>query len=239
MYKIDPYKITNRQKIAGVVKYHPSAFITHANINFTADELRIERQVNVINGGPLISALKTKDSIRTVILPQSLLKILLDYKKKADSELMFPSPLDNTKTRNPSAVRKRLQLILERAGCPKIKFHDLRHTFATMALENGMNVKTLSATIGHVSFEITINIYSHITNTIQQQAAAKIDRKIVGSDAEIPQADRRVRIEPTKPISSRTSQRCENPALAGNDDKRSPLRGKIRAYKRLRQTGKS
>ncbi len=54
--------------------------------------------------------------------------------------------------------------------------HDLRHTFATMALENGMDIKTLSAMIGHVSAETTLNIYSHITDTMQQQAAVKIDR---------------------------------------------------------------
>lgn len=59
---------------------------------------------------------------------------------------MFPSPTDNGRPRNPSSVRKRLQLILERAGCKKVRFHDLHHTFATMALEHGMDVKTLSAT---------------------------------------------------------------------------------------------
>ncbi len=69
------------------------------DLNFTTGELRIERQVNVFNGEQVISAPKTKASIRTVILPPSLLQILSEYKEKVDSEWMFPSPLDSTKTR--------------------------------------------------------------------------------------------------------------------------------------------
>ena len=68
-----------------------------------------------------------------------------------------------------------------------------------MALENGMDVKTLSTTIGHVSSETTIDIYSHITDTMQQQAAAKIDRQIGGTEAEIPRAEERVRVDTTPP----------------------------------------
>ena len=75
---------------------------------------------------------------------------------------------------------------MERAGCKKVRFHDLRHTFATMALEHGMDVKTLSATIGHVSSATTLDIYSHITDTMQRQAAVHIDRKIGGTDASMP-----------------------------------------------------
>jgi len=122
-----------------------------SDLNFKTGELHIERQVYIIRAEIIISTPKTKASVRTVILPPSLLKALGAYKKTVDSEWMFPSPTDNGRPRNPSSVRKRLQLILERAGCKKVRFHDLRHTFATMALEHGMDVKTLSATIGHVS----------------------------------------------------------------------------------------
>ena len=157
-----------------------------SDLNFATGELRIERQVYIIKAEVIISAPKTKASVRTVILPQSLVKILAEYRKSVDSEWMFPSPLDNSRPRNPSSVRKRLQLILERAGCKKVRFHDLRHTFATMALEHGMDVKTLSATIGHVSSATTLDIYSHITDTMQRQAAVRIDRKIGGTDARMP-----------------------------------------------------
>lgn len=170
-----------------------------SDINFATGELRIERQVYIIKAEVIISAPKTKASIRTVILPPSLLKTLAVYKETVDSEWMFPSPTDNGRPRNPSSVRKRLQLILERAGCKKVRFHDLRHTFATMALEHGMDVKTLSATIGHVSSATTLDIYSHITDTMQRQAAVHIDRKIGGTDAQMPTAQPSARKD-TAPI---------------------------------------
>ena len=187
-----------------------------SDLNFATGELRIERQVYIIKAEVIISAPKTKASIRTVILPLSLLKTLAAYKKTVDSEWMFPSPTDNGRPRNPSSVRKRLQLILERAGCKKVRFHDLRHTFATMALENGMDIKTLSAMIGHVSAETTLNIYSHITDTMQQQAAARIDREIAGADTPIP--------EPTATDKTSDSEADNQPT----EPKFEPYRGKIR-----------
>ena len=170
-----------------------------SDLNFATGELRIERQVYIIKAEVIISAPKTKASIRTVILPPSLLKTLAAHKETVDSEWMFPSPTDNGRPRNPSSVRKRLQLILERAGCKKVRFHDLRHTFATMALEHGMDVKTLSATIGHVSSATTLDIYSHITDTMQRQAAVHIDRKIGGTDAQMPTIAREERKD-TSPV---------------------------------------
>ena len=168
-----------------------------SDLNFSTGELRIERQVYIIKAEVIISAPKTKASVRTVILPSSLVRILAEYRKSVDSEWMFPSPLDNNRLRNPSSVRKRLQLILERAGCKKVRFHDLRHTFATMALEHGMDVKTLSATIGHVSSATTLDIYSHITDTMQRQVAVRIDRKIGGADAQIPTVEPKTRKDTT------------------------------------------
>lgn len=170
-----------------------------SDLNFKTGELHIERQVYIIKAEVIISEPKTKASIRTVILPPSLLKTLVAYKETVNSEWMFPSLSDNGRPRNPSSVRKRLQLILERAGCKKVRFHDLRHTFATMVLEHGMDVKTLSATIGHVSSATTLDIYSHITDTMQRQAAVHIDRKIGGTDAQMPTIAREERKD-TSPV---------------------------------------
>ena len=141
-------------------------------------ELHISRQVLKVNGKMLISTPKTKSSNRMILLPPEMTELLAELKTRTDSEWIFPSPLDLTQPRHPSAVYHRFQKILERANCKRVRFHDLRHTFATMALENGMDIKTLSAMIGHVSAETTLNIYSHITDTMQHQAAARIDREI-------------------------------------------------------------
>ncbi|WP_407923213.1 tyrosine-type recombinase/integrase [Agathobaculum massiliense] len=73
-------------------------------------------------------------------------------------------------------MRRRLQIIPERAGCKRIRFHDLRHTFSTLPLESGMDVKPLSAMLGHVSAATTLNIYTHVTGDMQSKTATKIGR---------------------------------------------------------------
>ena len=121
-----------------------------------------------------------------VVLPPSLVEVLRMYKETVSSRWMFPSPQNSDVPRYPTSVGDILSILLKRAGCKHVRFHDLRHTFATMALENGMDVKTLSATIGHVSAATTLDIYSHMTDTMQMQAAVSIDRKIGGTNAQMP-----------------------------------------------------
>ena len=91
---------------------------------------------------------------------------------------MFPSPVKEDCPITPGVVRRRLQLILEHAGCKHVRFHNLRHTFSTLALENGMDVKMLSVMLGHVSAATTLDIYTHITDDMRLTAAANIDRGI-------------------------------------------------------------
>ena len=98
---------------------------------------------------------------------------------------------------------------------PSTRATGLRHTFATMALENGMDIKTLSAMIGHISAETTLNIYSHITDTMQQQAAVRIDREIGGTNAEMP--------EPKPPKASEPT-----PTKSTPEKEFEPYKGKIR-----------
>ena len=61
---------------------------------------------------------------------------------------------------------------LKEAGLEHIRFHDLRHTFATLALQNGVDVKTVSAMLGHSSAGFTLATYTHTTTAAQHQAAA-------------------------------------------------------------------
>ena len=126
----------------------------------------------------MVSQPKTKASNRSVVLPAPVLGVLEAYQKASTSRWMFPSPVKEESPMDPAAVRKRLSTVLERADCKHIRFHDLRHTFATASLEHGMDVKTLSTIIGHVSSTTTLNIYAHVTDEMQRTAAAKIDQGI-------------------------------------------------------------
>lgn len=71
-----------------------------------------------------------------------------------------------------------LKRVLVRAAIPRVCFHDLWHTFATMVLEHGMDVKTLPTIIGHISSANTLDIYGHVTDMVQKQDTVKINHKI-------------------------------------------------------------
>ena len=148
------------------------------DLNFNTGELRINKQIGRVKGVLTMTTPKPKTSIRTIVLPPPLLKVLKEYKETVHSRWLFPSPVKEDIPMDPANVRGRLHLILEHAGCKQVRFHDLRHTFSTMALEAGMDVKTLSALLGHVSSATTLDIYTHITDDMQRNAAANIDRGI-------------------------------------------------------------
>jgi len=145
------------------------------DFNVDTGELSIRRQVVKTKDGYGTNVPKTKGSVRTIQLPPQLIRVLSKRKDDAISEWIFPSTRNPDKPFNPSTIYRVEQKLLERADCKKIRFHDLRHTFATMSLANGMDIKTLSAIIGHESSATTLDIYSHITTEMQISAAKKID----------------------------------------------------------------
>lgn len=162
------------------------------DLNFRTGELRIERQVHRAKEGLVVSQPKTKAANRSIILPAPVLNILKLYRSTVTSRWMFPSPVNEDSPRDPAAVRAQLQVILERAECKKVRFHDLRHTFSTTALEHGMDIKTLSTIIGHVSSSTTLNVYAHVTDEMRRTAAMKIDQGIGKAEAaEAPTAPRK------------------------------------------------
>ena len=73
---------------------------------------------------------------------------------------------------NPSNLRNRsFKPLLKRAGLPPIRFHDLRHTCATLLLGRDVNAKVVSEMLGHSSISITLDIYSHLLPDMQEKAA--------------------------------------------------------------------
>ena len=134
------------------------------DLDFETGVLTISKQVSLVRGKIVMSVPKTKSSIRKLVLPPAVVQVLREYRESVHSRWMFPSPVLEDLPLNPGSVYDRLQLILEHANCKQVRFHDLRHTFATLALQNGMDVKTLSAMLGHVSAATTLDIYTHSTS---------------------------------------------------------------------------
>ena len=87
---------------------------------------------------------KTLYSERVIKLPQSVYEVLIERLKTSQSEWIFPHPKDTSKPMPGDIALRRLRKILESAGLPHIRFHDLRHTFATHAVSAGIDPKTLS-----------------------------------------------------------------------------------------------
>ena len=145
------------------------------DLNFETGELSVRREYTPLGSRFIISTPKTRTSTRTVRLPESVLEVFAEYRKRVDSEWIFPSPIDPSRPISPCYCRNRLSEMLQRAGCKHIPFHGLRHTFATTALENGLDIKTLSEILGHSSAETTLNVYSHVTAEMERNAAQKID----------------------------------------------------------------
>ena len=148
------------------------------DLNLTTGELRISKQAVVIGSEVVVTEPKTKAAVRTLLLPPKVLEVFREYRNRNPSRWLFPSPKKEDSPLLPSVVRQRLHRLLDHAGCERVRFHDLRHTFATLALESGMDVKTLSAMLGHVSAATTLDIYTHITDDMQRAAAENIDRGI-------------------------------------------------------------
>ena len=95
---------------------------------------------------------------------------LSERKKYSWSEWIFPNPLKPESPTNPRSAYGHLKALLDSAGLPNIRFHDLRHTFATHALSSGVDAKTLSGILGHTKASFTLDTYTHVTSDMQKQA---------------------------------------------------------------------
>lgn len=136
--------------------------------------ISVSKQAAVRNGEITISRPKTETSVRKISIPQEAVDLLIqEHEKHPENLYMFPSP----KTGGmyyPDSVVNLHKRILKDAGLEHIRFHDLRHTFATMALQNGVDVKTVSTMLGHYDAGFTLRTYTHSTRAAQEDAAQKM-----------------------------------------------------------------
>ena len=140
-------------------------------------KLKIQRSVGRIKDGVLpVGETKTETGTREILLPPSTLELLKKRKENAVSDWIFPNWHNPEEPMNPQSAYTRLKILLKKAELPLIRFHDLRHTFATHAIAGGVDAKTLSGILGHTNASFTLDTYTHVTTDMQKNAA-----RIVGN----------------------------------------------------------
>jgi integrase len=77
-------------------------------------------------------------------------------------------------------ARRDMRQVIKKAGVPRIRFHDLRHTTATHLLEQGENPKTVSELLGHSSVAFTMDVYAHVLPGRQAQMMARLQARLLG-----------------------------------------------------------
>ena len=147
------------------------------DFNETTGQLNVVRTVTTRKGGGFKAGeTKTEKGTRTIYLPPSTVKLLSERKTKVSSEWIFPNFYNNSKPINPATAYSRLKTILKKADLPSVRFHDLRHTFATHALSSGVDARTLSGILGHTNASFTLDTYTHVTNDMQKNASVIVGR---------------------------------------------------------------
>lgn len=156
------------------------------DIDFDAGTMIITRTVSRIKnfndtGNKTILSVgmpKSQKSVRKIPLPQFVLDLIRKYKIYAVDENNYI--LSGTKTPiDPRSYQKLFQKVLKKAGVKSRKFHAIRHTFATRALELGVDIKTLSEILGHANVSVTLNIYAHSMFEQKKKAIDKMNAMYV------------------------------------------------------------
>jgi integrase len=156
------------------------------DVDLDAGYLYVSGTLQRTGDGLAISAPKTAGSRRSVLLSALAVDSLRKHKLQQNSERLLMGgnwenndfvfanevgrPIEAT-----NLLRRSFKPLLGRAGLPNIRFHDLRHSAATLLLEKGIHPKIVSDMLGHSQVGITLNLYSHVTPTMQKQAADAMD----------------------------------------------------------------
>ena len=154
-------------------------------VDFTANTVTIKRSASFSGGEIILSVTKTKNSRRTLLMPDMLHDALESALARQVEAAHFLgaayNPLHLVCCRTDGrpltscALHHQFHEVLEAAGLPSIRFHDLRHTNATLMLRNAVPAKIVSSMLGHSSIGITMDTYSHVITEMQEAAINVMD----------------------------------------------------------------
>jgi len=163
-----------------------------SDIDWQRGAASVCRTIQHSKAGWIFDDTKRKRSRRVVKLQDFVLKALRDVLKpqpaaddtgcQVGHDLIFRS-----RTGSPMRqryVKREFRRLLEAAGIRSIRLYDLRHTAATLAVAAGVSVKVISDQLGHASISFTLERYSHVLPSIQAEAAARVERMLMGSLSE-------------------------------------------------------
>lgn len=163
------------------------------DVDLDAGYLRVVRaRVRGRTGGARVSTPKTKRSRRRIDLDPRTVAVLRRHRAvQAEARLAAGAAWQDTdghvftdgegKAVRPDYLPRRLIRLAKEAGVRPIRFHDLRHTYATIALEAGEHPKVVSERLGHSTVAITLDTYSHVTHALSSEAATRIAGTIFGA----------------------------------------------------------
>lgn len=158
-----------------------------SDVDLETGELRIRQQLQVIRKQLVLQELKTEKSRRTLVLPDVCVRGMKDHRKRqleerlkagpewVDSGLVFTTYARRGKGRkigtglHPRNVVRVLHALLAAANLPRVRFHDLRHSAASLLLAEGVPLAEVSMLLGHSELRVTMDFYAHL----QKQTAAK------------------------------------------------------------------
>lgn len=149
------------------------------HIDLKAGTLSVVQTLQEINGVLKYGEPKSGKGRRLVTLPEIAISALKEHRKKMLAEghpgpLVFPDT-EGKPIRKSNLLRRWFKPLLKEARLPNIRFHDLRHTAATLLLSQGVHPKVVQERLGHSQISLTLDTYSHVLPSMQQEAASRID----------------------------------------------------------------
>lgn len=144
-----------------------------SDVDWDKCQIVIQRTFN--NGHLFIP--KTRTSKRKIDLGPTIMTELKKWRLACPAnelDLVFPNAAGNH-INNKNMLRRYFRPALKAAGCPIIRFHALRHTYASMLIEQGENIKYIQTQLGHASPSITLNVYAHLMKDQNPEAACRLE----------------------------------------------------------------